>query len=167
MSGKNSRNNKTVSLARSQTECEGRVQIKRRIGDLEVSQSDFTVFLLPFLLPPFIVSAKIFCQKVMETPLQLAFQQQSRRVGLLKGHFSLLLSYMCSLYGLLSQSQDNAFWYTTPSERSALPVYCTPHYAHLRRAPDINALCFYTCRHEGTIPITAPEAKLTLVLKVS
>ena len=69
MSGKNSRNNKTVSLARSQTECEGRVQIKRRIGDLEVSQSDFTVFLLPFLLPPFIVSAKIFCQKVMETPL--------------------------------------------------------------------------------------------------
>lgn len=63
---KKSRNNKTVSLNGSQTECEGRVQIKRRIGDLEVSQSDFTVF---FLLHPFIVNAKIFCQKVMETPL--------------------------------------------------------------------------------------------------
>lgn len=69
-SGKKCRNNKTVSLAGSQAECEGRVQIKRRIGDLEVSQSDFTVFfLLSLLLPPFIVSAKIFCQKVMETPL--------------------------------------------------------------------------------------------------
>lgn len=42
-SGKKCRNNKTVSLAGSQTECEGKVQIKRRIGDLEFSQSDFTV----------------------------------------------------------------------------------------------------------------------------
>lgn len=69
--GRKCRNNKTVSLANSQTECEGRVQIKRRIGDLEVSQSDFTVFFFPPLLflPPFIVIAKIFCQKVMETPL--------------------------------------------------------------------------------------------------
>lgn len=69
--GRKCRNNKTVSLESSQTECEGRVQIKRRIGDLEVSQSDFTVFFPPslFFPPPFIVSAKIFCQKVMETPL--------------------------------------------------------------------------------------------------
>lgn len=41
---KTSRNNKAVSLAGSQAECEGRVQIKRRIGDLDVSQSDFTAF---------------------------------------------------------------------------------------------------------------------------
>ena len=39
-------------MAGSQTECEGRVQIKRRIGDLEVSQSDFTVFFPPPSPPP-------------------------------------------------------------------------------------------------------------------
>lgn len=49
--GKKCRNNKTVSLAGSQAECEGRVQIKRRIGDLEFSQSDFTVFFF-FYTPP-------------------------------------------------------------------------------------------------------------------
>lgn len=58
-------------MAGSQAECEGRVQIKRRIGDLEVSQLDFTVFF--FISPPsfplFTVGAKIFCQKVLETPL--------------------------------------------------------------------------------------------------
>lgn len=66
---KKCRNNKTVSMAGSQTECEGRVQIKRRIEELEVSQSDFTVFFTPPSFPLFTVSAKIFCQKVMETPL--------------------------------------------------------------------------------------------------
>lgn len=66
---KKCRNNKTVSMAGSQAECEGRVQIKRRIEELEVSQSDFTVFFTPPSFPLFTVSAKIFCQKVMETPL--------------------------------------------------------------------------------------------------
>ena len=56
-SGKKCRNNKTVSLAGSQAECEGRVQIKRRIGDLEVSQSDFAVF---FFTPP--SPPPIYCQ---------------------------------------------------------------------------------------------------------
>lgn len=66
---KKCRNNKTVSVAGSQAECEGRVQIKRRKEHLEVSQTDFAA-------PPpsphpshFPTSAKIFCQKVMETPL--------------------------------------------------------------------------------------------------
>lgn len=42
-----------ILLAGSQAECEGRVQIKRRIGDLDVSQTDFTVFFPhPSPLPP-------------------------------------------------------------------------------------------------------------------
>lgn len=52
-------------MADSQAECEGRVQIKRRKEHLEVSQPDFAVFFPPLTSPP----AKIFCQKVMETPL--------------------------------------------------------------------------------------------------
>lgn len=55
-SGKKCRNNKTVSLAGSQAECEGRVQIKRRIGDLEVSQSDFTVFFYSLFSSPRLLS---------------------------------------------------------------------------------------------------------------
>lgn len=43
---KKCRNNKTVFIAGSQAECEGRVQIKRRKEHLEVSQPDFAV---PFL----------------------------------------------------------------------------------------------------------------------
>ncbi len=58
---KKCRNNKTVSLlAGSQAECEGRVQIKRRIGDLEVSQSDFTVFFCFFFTLP--SPPPVYCQ---------------------------------------------------------------------------------------------------------
>lgn len=57
------RNNKAVFLADSHAKCEGRVQIKRRKEDLDISQSDF------FNPLPFAVSAGIFCQKVMETPV--------------------------------------------------------------------------------------------------
>lgn len=62
-SGKKYRNNKTVSLAGSQAECEGRVQIKRRIGALEVSQSDFTVFSLPFSSPHLLSVPRSFARK--------------------------------------------------------------------------------------------------------
>lgn len=58
---KKCRNNKTVSLASSQAECEGRVQIKRRIGDLEVSQSDFTGFFFVFFFTP-LSPPPVYCQ---------------------------------------------------------------------------------------------------------
>lgn len=56
--GNKCRNNKSLCLAVSQAECEGRVQIKRRIGDLDVSQSDFTVF----FPPPSPSPPPIYCQ---------------------------------------------------------------------------------------------------------
>lgn len=84
---KKCRNNKTVSVAGSQAECEGRVQIKRRIGDLEVSQLDFTVFFItPPLFPYSLSVPRSFGRKYWKLPCS---ERSCRGVeeGLLKRPF--------------------------------------------------------------------------------